>query len=101
MPPTALGEVPFPASVVNTAAGSQHAGERVAGGDRRTLRVARKRVSDCSRSGDGPNQAAPIGTFREGAFPEIPQPCQASGQSPARDVQETSVRQCRRAATWA
>ena len=29
------------------------------------LRIARKRIRDCSRSGDGPNQATPIGVSRE------------------------------------
>ena len=37
----------------------QDAFGRLGGGDLRALRVARKRVPDCSRSGDGMSQAPP------------------------------------------
>jgi hypothetical protein len=38
------------------------------GGDPCALRVVRKRVLDCSRSGDGSNRSPPIECFRQGGF---------------------------------
>ena len=53
---------------VNATAARYGPGRNACGGrDFRALRAARKRVPDCSRSGDGPNRP-PMECFRRGGF---------------------------------